>query len=89
MTTRAASQSTTALGPVGPSAFVYEASDIPPGTTIDQFRSQRPGNRHRRGLRALLTRLGVPARSAAVVPEAECREVDAVDGVLELAAHAR
>jgi hypothetical protein len=57
MTTGAASQSTAALGPAGRYAFVYEASDIRPGMTIDQFRSERPGNRHRRGLHAWLTRL--------------------------------
>ena len=57
MTTRAASQSTPALEPVGKYAFMYEASDIRPGMTIGEFRSQRSGNRHRRGLHAWLRRL--------------------------------
>ena len=52
MTTCAASQSTPALEPVRNYAFMYEASDIRPGITIDEFRSQRSGSRHRRGLHA-------------------------------------
>ena len=38
-------------------AFLYEASDIRPGTTIAEFRSQRSGNRRRRGVHAWLRRL--------------------------------
>jgi hypothetical protein len=38
-------------------AFMYEASDVRPGITIGEFRSQRSGNRRRRGLRAWLRRL--------------------------------
>jgi hypothetical protein len=57
MTTRAASQNAPALGPVGRYAFMYEASDIRPGLTIDEFRSQRSGSRRRRGRHAWLKRL--------------------------------
>ena len=57
MTTRTASQSTGAPEPVGNHAFIYEASDIRPGITIGEFRSQRSGNRDRRGLYAWLRRL--------------------------------
>ena len=57
MTTRTASQSPRALELVGNHAFIYEASDIRPGITIGEFRSQRSGNRHRRGLHAWLRRL--------------------------------
>ena len=39
-------------------AFVYEAADIHPGMTIDEYRSERAGNHHRRGLHAWLRRLG-------------------------------
>jgi hypothetical protein len=57
MTTRAASHRTRALEPVGTYAFMYEASDIHPEMTIGEFRSQRSGNRHKRGLHARLRRL--------------------------------
>jgi hypothetical protein len=57
MTTCAASQSPPALEPVVNHAFRYEASDIPPAITMGEFRSQRSGNRHRRGLHAWLRRL--------------------------------
>jgi hypothetical protein len=43
---------TPAPRPVGPYAFMYEASDVPPGMTIDEFRSQRPGSRRRRARHA-------------------------------------
>ena len=43
MTSCAASQSTPALEPVRNHAFRYEASDIRPAITIDEFRSQRSG----------------------------------------------
>lgn len=57
MTTRTASQSPRALELVGNYAFIYEASDIPPGITIGEFRSQRSENRHTRGLHAWVRRL--------------------------------
>ena len=57
MTTCAASHSTPALEPVGNYAFMYDASDIRPGITIGEYRSQRSGNRHRRGLHAWLSQL--------------------------------
>jgi len=46
-----------APGPVVRSAFVYEAADIRPGMTINEYRSERGRNRHRRALHAWLTRL--------------------------------
>jgi hypothetical protein len=57
MTTCDASHSTPALEPVGNYAFMYEASDIGPGITIGEYRSQRSGNRRRRRLHPWLREL--------------------------------
>jgi hypothetical protein len=54
-----------APGPVVRSAFVYEAADIRPGMTINEYRSERAGNRHRRALHAWLRRLLSPERRPA------------------------
>jgi hypothetical protein len=57
MTFLASTGRTPALARLGPHAFAYEACDIPPGMTIDEFRSQRFGNRDCTGPLALLRRL--------------------------------
>jgi hypothetical protein len=83
MTTCAASRSTPALEPVGNHEFRYEGSDIRPGITMGEFRSQRSGNRHRRGLHAWLSRLlsrgkgWAPAQCKAPCPT---RSVAGADG---------
>ena len=38
----------TSITPVGSYAFMYETSDIPPGITLGEFRSQRHAKRRRR-----------------------------------------
>ena len=59
------SEQQTLPGPVVRSAFVYEAADIRPGMTINEYRSERAGNRHKRELHGWLRRLLSPERRPA------------------------
>jgi hypothetical protein len=74
-----------APGPVVRSAFVYEAADIRPGMAINEYRSERAGNRHRRGLHAWLRRLFSRGKCAQLpdlrsMPYLECRQAETMKG---------
>ena len=62
MTTLAEAQSVPSPARLGPHAFAYEACDIPPGMTIDAFRSQRLESRRRDARRSLGARVSKSLR---------------------------
>ena len=62
MTTLNAARGVSSPARLGPHAFAYEACDIPPGMTIDAFRSQRADSGRPRPRRSFGARISKSLR---------------------------